>query len=304
MKRTRRSVFLVLFLLIRRKKKMKLLKKITAVVLAVITVATCFAACSKSTAKVKVIDINLSDEVYALGVNKDNAELLTQANEFIKEIMDNGTFDKICNNYFGDGEPVAVTSAVEDSSKDQLVVATNAEFEPFEYKKGDSFYGIDMEVVKAFADSLGKELVIKDMKFDAVVLSVQQGKADIAAAGLTVTEDRAAQVNFTDSYYSASQKIVVRGDDTTFDECQTKEDVDAILKGLDSSVKIGGQNGTTGQYYVEGSEYFGFEKLPATFVGYDNGSLAMQDLINGNVQYVIIDAAPAAAISTAINEVA
>lgn len=283
---------------------MKLLKKITAVVLAVITVATCFAACSKSTAKVKVIDINLSDEVYALGVNKDNAELLTQANEFIKEIMDNGTFDKICNNYFGDGEPVAVTSAVEDSSKDQLVVATNAEFEPFEYKKGDSFYGIDMEVVKAFADSLGKELVIKDMKFDAVVLSVQQGKADIAAAGLTVTEDRAAQVNFTDSYYSASQKIVVRGDDTTFDECQTKEDVDAILKGLDSSVKIGGQNGTTGQYYVEGSENFGFEKLPATFVGYDNGSLAMQDLINGNVQYVIIDAAPAAAISTAINEVA
>ncbi len=283
---------------------MKLLKKITAVVLAVITVATCFAACSKSTAKVKVIDINLSDEVYALGVNKDDAELLTQANEFIKEIMDNGTFDKICNNYFGDGEPVAVTSAVEDSSKDQLVVATNAEFEPFEYKKGDSFYGIDMEVVKAFADSLGKELVIKDMKFDAVVLSVQQGKADIAAAGLTVTEDRAAQVNFTDSYYSASQKIVVRGDDTTFDECQTKEDVDAILKGLDSSVKIGGQNGTTGQYYVEGSENFGFEKLPATFVGYDNGSLAMQDLINGNVQYVIIDAAPAAAISTAINEVA
>ncbi|MGN0534349.1 MAG: transporter substrate-binding domain-containing protein [Eubacterium sp.] len=283
---------------------MKLLKKITAVVLAVITVATCFAACSKSTAKVKVIDINLSDEVYALGVNKEEAELLTQANEFIKEIMSNGTFDKICNNYFGDGEPVAVTSAVEDSSKDQLVVATNAEFEPFEYKKGDSFYGIDMEVVKAFADSLGKELVIKDMKFDAVVLSVQQGKADIAAAGLTVTEDRAAQVNFTDSYYSASQKIVVRGDDTTFEACQTKEDVDAILKGLDSSVKIGGQNGTTGQYYVEGSEDFGFEKLPATFVGYDNGSLAMQDLINGNVQYVIIDAAPAAAISTAINEVA
>ena len=283
---------------------MKLLKKITAVVLAVITVATCFAACSKSTAKVKVIDINLSDEVYALGVNKDNAELLTQANEFIKEIMDNGTFDKICNNYFGDGEPVAVTSAVEDSSKDQLVVATNAEFEPFEYKKGDSFYGIDMEVVKAFADSLGKELVIKDMKFDAVVLSVQQGKADIAAAGLTVTDERAAQVNFTDSYYSASQRLVVKADDTTFDNCKTKDDVDAILKTLDASVKIGGQNGTTGQYYVEGSEDFGFEKLPATFVGYDNGSLAMQDLINGNVQYVIIDAAPAAAISTAINAVA
>ena len=283
---------------------MKLAKKILAALLAVAMVVVCFAGCSKSTASVKVIDIDLSDEVYALGVNKDEAELLKQANDFIKTILSDGTFDKICNNYFGDGEPVAVTSAVEDASKDQLVVATNAEFEPFEYKKGDSFYGIDMEVVKAFADSLGKELVIKDMKFDAVVLSVQQGKADIAAAGLTVTDERAAQVNFTDSYYSASQRLVVKADDTTFDNCKTKDDVDAILKTLDASVKIGGQNGTTGQYYVEGSEDFGFEKLPATFVGYDNGSLAMQDLINGNVQYVIIDAAPATAISTAINAVA
>ncbi|MGN0535853.1 MAG: transporter substrate-binding domain-containing protein [Eubacterium sp.] len=283
---------------------MKTVKRISAIVLALLMAVSCFAGCSKSKASVKVIGIDLSDEVYALGVNKEETELLTQANDFIKTILSDGTFDKICNNYFGDGEPVAVTSAVEDASKDQLVVATNAEFEPFEYKKGDSFYGIDMEVVKAFADSLGKELVIKDMKFDAVVLSVQQGKADIAAAGLTVTDDRAAQVNFTDSYYSASQRLVVRGDDTTFDNCKTKDDVDAILKTLDASVKIGGQNGTTGQYYVEGSEDFGFEKLPATFVGYDNGSLAMQDLINGNVQYVIIDAAPATAISTAINAVA
>lgn len=283
---------------------MKTVKRISAIVLALLMAVSCFAGCSKSKASVKVVGIDLSDEVYALGVNKEETELLTQANDFIKKILSDGTFDKICNNYFGDGEPVAVTSAVEDASKDQLVVATNAEFEPFEYKKGDSFYGIDMEVVKAFADSLGKELVIKDMKFDAVVLSVQQGKADIAAAGLTVTDDRAAQVNFTDSYYSASQRIVVRGDDTTFDNCKTKDDVDAILKTLDESVKIGGQNGTTGQYYVEGSEDFGFEKLPATFVGYDNGSLAMQDLINGNVQYVIIDAAPATAISTAINAVA
>lgn len=292
---------------------MKSAKKIIAVVLAALMAVACFAGCSKdnsdkdvnaNTAKVKVIDIDLSDEVYALGVNKDNADLLTKANEFIDKIMADGTFDEICNHYFGDGEPVGVASAAEDSSKDQLVIATNAEFEPFEYKKGDLFYGIDMEIVKALADSLGKELVIKDMKFEAVVLSVQQGKADIAAAGLTVTDERAAQVNFTNSYYSASQRIVVKGDDTTFDACQTKEEIDTILNGLDASVKIGGQNGTTGQYYVEGSEDFGFDKLPATFVGYDNGSLAVQDLINGGVQYVIIDAAPAAAITTAINAVA
>lgn len=291
---------------------MKMAKKVLAVVLAALIAAAVFAGCSKeekkpeapAAEKVKVIDIDLSDEVYALGVNKDDADLLAKANEFIDKILKDGTFDEICTHYFGDGEPVGVTSAVEDTSKDQLVVATNAEFEPFEYKKGDQFYGIDMEVVKALADSLGKELVIKDMKFDAVVLSVQQGKADIAAAGLTVTDDRAAQVNFTNSYYKASQRIVVKGDDTTFDACQTKADVDKILNTLDASAKIGGQNGTTGQYYVEGSEDFGFEKLPATFVGYDNGSLAVQDLINGGVKYVIIDAAPASAITTAINSVA
>lgn len=291
---------------------MKMAKKVLAVVLAALIAAAVFAGCSKEekkpeapvAEKVKVIDIDLSDEVYALGVNKDDADLLAKANEFIDKILKDGTFDEICTHYFGDGEPVGVTSAAEDPSKDQLVVATNAEFEPFEYKKGDQFYGIDMEVVKALADSLGKELVIKDMKFEAVVLSVQQGKADIAAAGLTVTDDRAAQVNFTNSYYKASQRIVVKGDDTTFDACQTKADVDKILNTLDASAKIGGQNGTTGQYYVEGSEDFGFEKLPATFVGYDNGSLAVQDLINGGVKYVIIDAAPASAITTAINSVA
>ncbi|MFR5876029.1 MAG: transporter substrate-binding domain-containing protein, partial [Eubacterium sp.] len=234
----------------------------------------------------------------------DNEELLQQTNDFIKEIKENGQLDEICNHYFGDGEPVGVTSAAEDSSKDQLVIATNAEFEPFEYRNGDQFYGIDMEIAQALAQKLGKELVIKDMKFDAVVLSVQQHKADIAAAGLTVTDERAKQVNFTESYYSASQKLIVKGDDTKFDACTTKEEVEAILNGFDASVKIGGQNGTTGQSYVQGSEDFGFAGLKATFVGYDNGSLAVQDLINGGVNYVIIDAAPAAAITTAINAVA
>lgn len=293
---------------------MKTVKKILAVILALVMVAACFAGCSSSggedtakeeaTAKVKVIDIELSDEEYALGVDKDNKELLQQANDFIKEIKENGQLNEICNHYFGDGEPVAVTSATEDSTKDQLVIATNAEFEPFEYKQGDQFVGIDMEIAQAFAQKLGKELVIKDMKFDAVVLSVQQHKADIAAAGLTVTDERAKQVNFTESYYSASQKLIVKGDNTQFDACQTKEDVEAILNGLDASVKIGGQNGTTGQAYVQGSEGFGFEGLNASFVGYDNGSLAVQDLINGGVDYVIIDAAPAQAITSAINAVA
>lgn len=289
---------------------MKLAKKVFVAVLATALAITCFAGCSNSgdqtnaQAKVKVIDIELTNEEYAFGVDKNQPELMEEANALIQEIKENGQLDEICNHYFADGTPVGVTSAEEDSSKDQLIVATNAEFEPFEYKQGDTFYGIDMEIAQLLADRLGKELVIKDMQFDAVLLSVQQGKSDIGMAGLTVSEERQQQVDFTESYYAASQKLIVKGDDTTFDDCQTAEDVVKILNSFDSSVNIGGQNGTTGQSYVQGSEDLGFPGLNATFTGYSNGSLAVQDLINGGVQYVIIDAAPAAAITEAINSVA
>lgn len=289
---------------------MKLAKKVFVAVLAAALAITCFAGCSNSgdqtnaQAKVKVIDIELTNEEYAFGVDKNQPELMEEANALIQEIKENGQLDEICNHYFADGTPVGVTSAAEDSSKDQLIVATNAEFEPFEYKQGDTFYGIDMEIAQLLADRLGKELVIKDMQFDAVLLSVQQGKSDIGMAGLTVSEERQQQVDFTESYYAASQKLIVKGDDTTFDDCQAAEDVVKILNSFDSSVNIGGQNGTTGQSYVQGSEDLGFPGLNATFTGYSNGSLAVQDLINGGVQYVIIDAAPAAAITEAINSVA
>lgn len=284
---------------------MKIAKRILAALLAVVLVGAIFAACSKSDgAKVKVVDIEITNEEYAFGVDKNQPELLEKVNKVVADIKSNGKLDEICNHYFSDGEPVGITTAAEDTSKEQLVVATNAEFEPFEFKKGDQFYGIDMEIAKIIADELGLELVIKDMKFEAVVTAVQQGKCDIAMAGLTVSPDRAEQVDFTESYYAASQKVVVKADDTTFDACQTADDVSKILNELDASVKIGGQNGTTGQAYVQGSEDLEFDGLKAEFVGYDNGSLAVQDLINGNIDYVIIDAAPAQAITTAINAVA
>ncbi len=252
-------------------------------------------------AKVRVIDIDLTSEQYAFGVNKDETDLLEKTNEFIAKIMEDGTFDEICDHYFGDGEPVMVKSAEYDESKDQLVVATNAGFEPFEFMKGEDYCGIDMEMAALLADYLGKELVIQNMDFEAVCLSVGQGKCDIAMAGLTITESRKDQVTFTDSYYNASQKLIVAADDTTFDECKTAEDVEAILKTFDSKTKVGVQNGTTGQFYVQGSEDLGFEGFDMTLTGYKNGSLAVQDLLNGNLDYVIIDAAPAASITAAIN---
>ena len=251
----------------------------------------------------KVIDVDLTDEEYAFGVDKDQPELLEQANAFIAKVLEDGTFDEICDKYFGDGEPEAVQSAELDTSKDQLVVATNAAFEPFEYTQGDNYYGIDMELAALFAEELGQELVIQNMDFDAVCLSVGQHKCDIAMAGLTINDEREELVTFTDSYYQASQRLIVPSTDTSFDDCADADAVAAKLAELDSSDSVGVQQGTTGQFYVEGDADWGFEGLPAKCVPYKNGSLAVQDMLQGKIQYVIIDAAPAAAITEAINEV-
>ena len=291
---------------------MRKLKKIVAILAAAALSVTLFAGCSNGgsnggdTQAVKMINIPLTDEQYAFGVDKDQPELLEQVNQFIADIKSDGTLEEILNKYFEGGTPEAVVSAELDTSKDQLVVATNAAFEPFEYtlSTGNEYYGVDMELAKLLADRLDKELVIQNMNFDAVCLSVGQHQCDIAMAGLTVSPTREEYVQFSDSYYNASQVVVARGDDTTFDSCTTAEEVEEVLKGLGSDVTIGCQTGTTGQFYVDGDERLGFEGLTAQSRGYQNASLAMQDLINGNINYVIVDIAPAEKITEAINAVA
>lgn len=288
---------------------MKKLTKIIALVLALVCICTAFAACGgnkdkEKTPAVKVIGYDLTSEQYAFGVDKNQPELLTQVNDIIKEMKSDGTFDAICDKYFSNGTPEAVKSAVLDESKDQLVVATNAEFEPFEYMKGENYYGVDMEMAAYIAKKLGKELVIQNMNFEAVCLSVGQHKCDIAMAGLTISEDRKEYVNFSDSYYEASQRLIVKGTDTTFDACKSADDVNAILNSLTEDKKIGCQQGTTGNSFIEGSKDLGFPGLKAKAIAYKSGSLAVQDLVNGGVDYVIIDAVPAERIAKAINEVA
>ena len=277
------------------------MKKIVALLTVAAMCLLLLCSCSGPAATAKVVDIELTQEDYAFGVDKTQPELLNKVNAFIAKIMKDGTFDEVCDHYFGDGTPAEVVSAAKDDSKAQLVVATNAAFEPFEYKLGDNYTGIDMEIAGLLAKELGLELVIDNMDFDAVCLSVGQQKADIAMAGLTVKEDRKEHVNFSETYYKASQKIVVKEGDTTFDDCTTAEEVLAKLQAMDSSVKIGFQNGTTGAMYVKNEGDYASNNLKVTPVGYKNGSLAVQDLLNGNINYVIIDAAPAECIVDALN---
>lgn len=281
------------------------MKKILALLMAVLMLATMMVGCTENTAKTaKVVEIDLTQEFYAFGVDKAQPELLEKTNAFIKQIKEDGTLDAICNKYFGEGTPELVESAQYDESKDQLVVATNAAFEPFEYMEGDKYLGIDMEIAKLLADYLGMELVINNMEFDAVCLSVGQHKCDIAMAGLTINEKRRESVDFTESYYEASQRLIIKSDDTTFDGITSADEVEAKLNSLGTTAKVGYQNGTTGQFYVQGDADWGFAGLSVTGVGYQNGSLAVQDMLNGNLDYVIIDKEPALFITESINALA
>jgi len=173
-----------------------------------------------------------------------------------------------------------------------LTVVTNAEFNPFEYKEGNEFKGIDMELAKLIADELGLQLEIKDVDFDAVLTNISTNKADIALAALTVSEERKKTVNFTDSYFNASQYIIVKSTDTRFDGLATAAQIEAKIKSI-NDLTIGVQSGTTGQFYAEGDEDWGFEGLNAIVQTYSRGALAVQKILDGGIDIVIIDEMPA-----------
>ena len=157
------------------------MKKIISIALAAImalSVICIFASCSKTGTKVKVIDIPLTVEEYGFGINKSNIDLVQKANAYLNEIKSNGKFDEILNKYFGDGTPTPVTSAKVDSTKDQLVVATNAAFAPFEYTEGDKYLGVDMELMAGFAAYLGKGDAFDNAMVSYASIYADQNEAD------------------------------------------------------------------------------------------------------------------------------
>lgn len=159
----------------------------------------------------------------------------------------------------------------------KLIMSTNAAFPPYEMVADDgSFEGIDVEIADAIAKKLGLELVVDDMDFDAALLAVQQGKSDIVMAGVTVNEDRKLVMNFSDTYSKGVQVVIV------------KEGSDVTLDNLGDQM-IGTQRGTTGYIYTSGD--YGDDHVTA----YDNGASAVQALMNGQVDCVVIDSAPAQA---------
>lgn len=155
-----------------------------------------------------------------------------------------------------------------------LVMATNAEFPPYEYYEGEEVIGIDVDIAKAVAEELGMELKIEDMAFDSVIPAVSSGKADIALAGLTVTDERKENLNFTDTYAKATQVIIAKED--------------SAIAGPDDleGKKIGVQLGTTGDLYAS-------DIKDAEVEQYNKGFEAVQATMQGKIDAVIIDSEPA-----------
>lgn len=155
-----------------------------------------------------------------------------------------------------------------------LVMATNAEFPPYEYREGDNVVGIDVEIGEAIAKSMGMELKVEDMAFDSIIVAVDAGKADLGLAGLTVTEDRLMNVNFSDPYTTATQVVIVKDDSpiTSPNDLEGK--------------KIGVQLGTTGDQYAG-------DIKDATVERYNKGFEAVQAMTQGKIDAVIIDREPA-----------
>ena len=160
----------------------------------------------------EILDEPFAEEEYAIAIKLDNTALQADINKALSELKADGTLDKIKNNYIGDEAGKSPYKSPEgvDRSKGKLVMATNAEFPPYESKNGDDIVGIDVDMMKAVCDKLGYELTIDDMVFDSIIAAVSSGKADVGVAGMTVTEDRQKNVLFSDPYTTSNQVIIVR----------------------------------------------------------------------------------------------
>lgn len=180
-----------------------------------------------------------------------------------------------------DGSAAAETTKTSDS--DTLVMATNATFPPYEYVDGEECKGIDIEIAQAIADAMGKKLEVDDIDFDSIIPAITTGKADMALAGMTVTDERKENVDFSDSYATGVQVIIVPKDSDITDPDDLANDK-----------MIGVQQGTTGHIYCSDTpEKGGFGEEHVT--AYPNGASAIQALQTGKVDAVVIDNEPAKA---------
>lgn len=164
------------------------------------------------------LEEEFTQEDYAICISKENTKLKEKINQAIATLKKNGTVERILQNYIDDstkGQYTYEKDMTVERTNGTLVVATNATFEPYEYMQGEEIVGIDMDLAQAICDLIGMDLKVENLEFDAIINSVQSGKADIGIAGMTVTEERLQSIDFTDSYTTSTQVIVVRNGESS-----------------------------------------------------------------------------------------
>ena len=262
------------------------MKKIITMILALAMVLSLAACGGSEKVTLKILDTEYAVEDYAICIAKENTELLEKVNTALATITENGTAQKIVDKYIS-GTAHDLTFQADAEGKPELHMATNAFFPPYEYYENEKIVGIDAEMAAAIADELGMKLVIDDMEFDAIITAVSTGKADMGMAGMTVTEERLQSINFSDTYATGIQSVIV----TEGSKITSVDDLFAA----GAKYIVGVQQGTTGDIYAEGD--FGTERVSK----FNKGNDAVQALITGKVDCVIIDNEPAKAFVAANN---
>ncbi len=262
------------------------MKKIITMILALAMVLSLAACGGSGKATLKILDTEYAVEDYAICIAKENTELLEKVNTALATITENGTAQKIVDKYIS-GTAHDLTFQADAEGKPELHMATNAFFPPYEYYENEKIVGIDAEMAAAIADELGMKLVIDDMEFDAIITAVSTGKADMGMAGMTVTEERLQSINFSNTYATGIQSVIV----TEGSKITSVDDL--FAEG--AKYIVGVQQGTTGDIYAEGD--FGTERVSK----FNKGNDAVQALITGKVDCVIIDNEPAKAFVAANN---
>ncbi len=172
----------------------------------------------------KILETAYANEDYAICFQK-GSDMKEKVDGALKDLIADGSVKAIVDKYISNtgDELVGVPVAKVDTDKPDLIMATNAEFPPYEYIDGDKYYGIDVEVAKIIADKLGYDLIIENVAFDSIIPGVQQGKYTMGMAGMTVTEDRLKEVDFSSSYATGIQVVIVKEDSekiTTFEDLE------------------------------------------------------------------------------------
>ena len=287
------------------------MKKFITLLLAVLMVASLAACGSNSSApaadgsaeaeaaassvQLKILDTEYVTEDYAIAVAKENTDLLDSINTALASLKEDGTLDQVVAYYIsGEGELPAYQQDVADDAE-VLTMACSADFAPYEFHDTDDagndvIVGIDPVIAGLIADQLGMKLEITDTDFKAIIPDVVSGKVDFGMSGMTVTDERLETVNFSDSYATGVQVVVVP-------EGSPIENVDQLFSLIEDGedVQIGTQDGTTG--YLYSLDDFGDEHVQAFNKYHD----AFQALITGKLTCIIMDSAPAEAFIAANN---